>query len=282
MQPPYLNPRPTFAYKQRACSSMCSTHDKLPKGRFSRQSVLLTLPLALPTTPESTNALFPAYFVYMSPSCVRPAASRSSYSSVLSSISLRLAQLFVCDTCHFTQGEQIVHIPPVEDKLKFTRTIVGKLTLLRSLLSFVWLIGIKADRGDFSLRTSRPCGEQDLSDSSRLPLRFPLPLSLRTCSPSSSVINWSICCSRLERSYNDRSSYIHYLLATACHNACYSPSLRCRVCVCQCLGFRETGNRILCSKCQWWVRARRCWRRTRRTSQCEFPRSVFYRGIFRS
>lgn len=193
----------------------------------------------------------PPVLVYMSPSCVRQDASRSSYSSVLSSISLRLAQ-FVCDTCHFTQGERIVHIPTVEDKLKFTSTIVGKLTLLRFLLSFVWLIGIKADRGGSSLRTLRLCGEQDLFDSSRFPLRFPLSLFLRSCSPSRSVVNRSICCSGLERSSIDRGSYNHCQLATVCQNVRYTPSLLCRVCVCQCLGFRKTGNCILCTKCQWW------------------------------
>lgn len=93
MEPPYLSPRPTFAYKQRACSSMCSTHDKLAKGRFSTHSVLLlTLPLALPTTPELITMLFSASYVLVFPLRVSQGASRSSYSSVLSSISLRLAQ----------------------------------------------------------------------------------------------------------------------------------------------------------------------------------------------
>lgn len=149
---------------------MCSTHDKLAKGRFSTHSVLLlTLPLALPTTPESITMLFSASYVLVSPSRVSQGASRSSYSSVLSSISFRLAQFATSVTLR--KGNKSPH-STAEGKLKFTRTIVGKLTRLRFLLSFVWLIGIKADRGDFSLRTLRYCGEPDLFVSSRPPLRL--------------------------------------------------------------------------------------------------------------
>lgn len=229
---------------------MCSTHDKLAKGRFSTHSVLLlTLPLALPTTPESITMLSSASYVLVSPSRVSQGASRSSYSSVLSSISLRLAQFATSVTLRKRNKSPTFYS---RWQMKFTRTIVGKLTLFRFLLSFVWLIGIKAGRHDFSLRTLRLCGELDLFDSSRLPLRFPLPIFLRTCSPSSSVVNRSICCSRLERSNIDRGSYKHCQLAAVSHNVRYFPFLRCRACVCQCLGFRKTGNCILCTKCQRW------------------------------